>query len=148
MPQTMKGTYKYPDGSQYNGEWSSTGQRHGYGQMTFPDGSQYYGFFENGLCEGSGVMIFSDNSRYEGDFRKGKFNGHGVFIRCDGMKYEGQYQDGKICGLGMVTFSDGTQGLPRNEGYFEGGKLIRREKCPAEIRKAHQAADKARSQHA
>lgn len=59
----MKGTYEYPDGSQYKGEWSNEGQRDGYGIMKFTDGSQYYGLFKSGLCEGQGVMIFNDNSR-------------------------------------------------------------------------------------
>lgn len=60
----MKGTYQYPDGSQYKGDWSDEGQREGYGIMKFTDGSQYYGMFQAGLCEGQGVMVFSDNSRY------------------------------------------------------------------------------------
>jgi len=59
----MKGAYRYPDGSEYNGEWSEEGQRHGYGHMKFPDNAQFYGNFTNGLCQGSGVMVFSDNSR-------------------------------------------------------------------------------------
>lgn len=59
----MKGSYQYPDGSQYKGDWNNDGQREGYGVMKFTDGSQYYGMFKAGMCEGPGVMIFSDNSR-------------------------------------------------------------------------------------
>ena len=59
----MKGTYQYPDGSQYKGEWSDAGQREGYGILKLTDGSSYYGMFSAGLCEGLGVMVFSDNSR-------------------------------------------------------------------------------------
>lgn len=58
----MKGAYRYPDGSEYTGDWME-GQRHGYGVMKFPDGSQYFGIFDNGLCQGTGVMIFNDKSR-------------------------------------------------------------------------------------
>ncbi|XP_060082518.1 MORN repeat-containing protein 4-like [Ylistrum balloti] len=142
----MKTAYKYPDGSEYNGEWSEDGQRQGYGHMKFPDGAQYYGMFVNGLCEGLGVMVFSDNSRYEGEFQQGKFSGMGAFLRCDGMKFEGEFQEGKIRGQGIVTFPDGTHGLPRNEGYFDGNKMLRREKCMAAIQKAKQIADSAKSQ--
>ena len=60
----MRGTYQYPDGSEYKGEWSGEGQREGYGVMKFADGSQYFGMFKAGLCHGLGVMIFSDGSRY------------------------------------------------------------------------------------
>ena len=62
--QEMRGTYQYPDGSEYKGEWSGEGQREGYGVMKFTDGSQYYGMFKAGLCHGLGVMIFGDGSRY------------------------------------------------------------------------------------
>ena len=60
----MKNSYRYPDGSEYNGEWNDDGQRNGFGVMKFPDGSQYYGSFNQGLCDGHGIMIFSDHSRY------------------------------------------------------------------------------------
>lgn len=59
----MQASYKYPDGSEYNGEWSEQGQRQGWGQMSFPDGARYVGRFDNGLCSGCGVMIFRDGSR-------------------------------------------------------------------------------------
>lgn len=50
--------------------------------------------------------------------------------------------------VGLVTFADGTHGLPRNEGFFENNQIVRREKCPAIVRKALQAAERARAQHA
>ena len=59
----MQATYKYPDGSEYTGEWNEQGQRQGSGQMTFADGSRYSGRFDNGLCAGLGVMTFRDRSR-------------------------------------------------------------------------------------
>lgn len=140
----MKNSYRYPDGSEYNGEWNEEGQRDGFGVMKFPDGSQYYGSFKKGMCDGDGIMVFADHSRFEGEFRDGKFNGYGVFERSDGMKYEGQFKDGKIEGLGLVTYSDQTHGLPRNEGYFESNRIIRRQKCHSEIHRARQAAQRAK----
>ncbi|XP_071090337.1 MORN repeat-containing protein 4-like isoform X1 [Haliotis cracherodii] len=144
-PRTMSNSYKYPDGSSYLGNWNENGQRHGYGYMKFADGSQFWGMFDNGLCSGPGVMRFTDGSRYEGDFRQGKFHGYGVFNRCDNMRFEGEYKEGKIWGMGLITFSDKSHGMPRNEGYFEGNKLLRREKCPGIIQRAKDAANKAKS---
>ena len=57
------GAYRYPDGSEYSGEWNSTGQRHGHGHMFFPDRSEFWGSFQNGLCTGPGIMKFADGSR-------------------------------------------------------------------------------------
>ncbi|XP_064630392.1 MORN repeat-containing protein 4-like [Lineus longissimus] len=144
---TTTGTYKYPDGSEYAGEWSEVGMRHGLGHMTFLDGSMYTGRFDAGLCSGLGVMVFADGSRYEGEFMMGKYNGVGVFTRCDGMKFEGEFKNGKIFGSGLLTFADGTNGLPRNEGTFDGNKLTKREKCQPIIQKALLTAERARSQH-
>ncbi|XP_046576894.1 LOW QUALITY PROTEIN: MORN repeat-containing protein 4-like [Haliotis rubra] len=141
----MASSYKYPDGSSYSGNWSENGQRHGYGHMKFADGSEFWGMFDNGLCTGNGVMRFPDGSRYEGEFRQGKFNGYGIFTRCDNMRFEGEFKEGKIWGMGLITFSDKTHGLPRNEGYFEGNKLLRREKCSGIIQRARDAANKAKS---
>ena len=59
----MQAEYKYPDGSEYRGEWTEAGQRQGVGQMTYPDGARYVGRFDNGLCSGVGVMVFKDGSR-------------------------------------------------------------------------------------
>ncbi|XP_041370058.1 MORN repeat-containing protein 4-like isoform X2 [Gigantopelta aegis] len=139
------GAYRYPDGSEYSGEWNSTGQRHGHGHMVFPDKSEFWGSFQNGLCNGPGIMKFADGSRYDGEFHEGKFHGFGVFTRCDHMKFEGEFKDGKISGLGLITFSDQTHGLPRNEGHFEGSKMLQRLKCPGIIQRAREAANYARS---
>merc|ERR1712076_70161 len=117
--------------------------------MSFPDGTSYTGCFENGLAHGLGHMQLSDGSSYEGDFSQGKFSGNGVYVRKDGMRYEGQFRDGKVWGLGLLTFSDGTHGLPRNEGYFEGSKLIERKKgqdTQSAVRNAILAAERARNQ--
>ena len=46
----------------------------------------------------------------------------------------------------MVTFADGTHGLPRNEGFFDGNKLMKREKCSGIVSKAKQSAERATSQ--
>ncbi|KAK2170840.1 hypothetical protein NP493_1132g00000 [Ridgeia piscesae] len=141
----MHAYYKYPDGSEYSGDWSEQGQRHGSGEMKFPDGTRYKGRFENGLCAGHGVMYFADGSSYEGELSNGKFHGFGVFTRQDKMKFEGEFRDGKVWGLGLVTFADGSHGMPRNEGYFEGDALRKQEKCPSAVTKGRQAADRARA---
>lgn len=138
-----QGEYKYPDGSIYNGHWNEQGQRQGYGHISFPDGNNYWGRFENGLYGEVGVMALKNGSRYAGEFKNGNFHGFGVFQRVDGMSFEGEFKDGQIFGMGIVTFSDGTHGLPRNEGFFEQCKITRREKCPAIISKAREVAKKA-----
>ena len=139
----LQALYKYPDGSEYKGEWNQEGQRHGFGTLILNDSTKYIGEFENGLCHGLGVMTFPDGSKYEGEFTYGKFEPCGVFTRCDKMRYEGEFKCGKVNGRGILTFADGSHGLPRNEGLFQDNKLVAREKSTDIIEKANQAAKNA-----
>ena len=117
-------SYKYPDGSEYKGEWNRDGQRHGFGMLILTDGTKYIGEWVNGLCHGLGIMVFSDGSKYEGEFHCGTYNNLGVFTRCDQMKYEGEFKEGKVIGRGLMTFTDGTHGLPRNEGNLRSKEIL------------------------
>lgn len=137
-----KGSFTYSSGEEYRGEWKE-GRRHGTGQLTFADGSAYVGHFENGLFHGCGVLSFADGSRYEGEFVQGKFSGVGVFTRYDNMTFEGEFKGGRVDGFGLLTFPDGSHGVPRNEGFFENNKLLRREKCQAVIQRAQSASKSA-----
>ncbi len=56
------------------------------------------------------------------------------------MRFEGQFKDGCIRGHGLVTFPDGTNGIPRNEGLFEQDKMVTRGKCDQVIQDANMAA--------
>ncbi|XP_022184579.2 MORN repeat-containing protein 4 homolog isoform X1 [Nilaparvata lugens] len=140
------GAYQFNDGTRYVGDWNDRGQKHGFGQMTLPDSTRYHGTFHNGLCSGLGVMYFPDGAKYEGELMQGWFHGHGVFWRADGMKFEGEFRGGRIWGLGMVTFNDGSHGFPRNEGFFQDCRLIRKKRCPEVIQKAQKVALLARAQ--
>ncbi|XP_038070826.1 MORN repeat-containing protein 4-like [Patiria miniata] len=139
---TNQGVYKYPDGDEYKGEWLE-GKRHGVGQLILADKSVYIGNFDQGLCSGMGVMVFPDGTKYEGEFQQGRFDGVGVFTRSDGMMFEGQFKQGKVSGLGLLTFADGTNGLPRNEGVFEGTRLVERRKASDYVTRARQVAQQA-----
>jgi hypothetical protein len=60
--------------------------------------------------------LHADHSKYEGEFKDGKYHGFGVFQRGDNMKYEGTFVNGSAKGMGLLTFPDGTNGRPRQEG--------------------------------
>ena len=80
-----------------------------------------------------------------GEFHQGKFHGFGVYTRCDGMRYEGRFCDGAPKGAGMITFPDGTNGQPRQEGYYDGNKFLRRMDVSEELLKARKSAERARN---
>ncbi|XP_070522522.1 MORN repeat-containing protein 4 homolog isoform X2 [Cardiocondyla obscurior] len=140
------GAYKYDDGTKYIGDWNRKGLKHGAGLLVFPNGTRYDGAFQNGLCSGLGVIVFPDGAKYEGEFMQGWFHGHGVFWRADGMKFEGEFRGGRVWGLGLVTFADGSHGFPRNEGFFQDCRLVRRRRCPDIIQRAQKISMMARTQ--
>ena len=60
------------------------------------------------------------------------------------MKFEGRFQEGRVNGPGLITFPNGDHGRPRNEGIFEGTKIVRRENVTDTVKHARVCAAKAR----
>ena len=50
-PQEGEGTYHFPDGRKYSGQWSND-QKHGQGTMEWPDGCAYTGAYIKDLRDG------------------------------------------------------------------------------------------------
>ncbi|XP_050507010.1 MORN repeat-containing protein 4 homolog [Diabrotica virgifera virgifera] len=147
LPIAADGGHRYNDGTSYVGTWNTEGKRQGEGHLQLPDGTRYDGMFENGLFHGIGVLRFPDGAKYEGEFFDGWFHGYGIFWRSDGMKHEGEFRAGKIWGLGLTTFSDNTNGFPRNEGFFHDCQMKTSSRCPQVIKKAQRVAFMARNQY-
>ena len=78
-----KGTYTFPDGSTYVGEYKG-GNRHGQGTYTYPDGRKYVGEYKDGKQHEQGTFTFPDGGKYVGGWRDNKpWNGtvydkHGI----------------------------------------------------------------------
>ena len=47
--------------------------------------------------------------------------------------------------VGLLTFTDGSHGLPRQEGKFDCGKLVEQSDCQSQVKKAQDAAVTARN---
>ncbi len=67
-----KGTYTYPNGTQYKGEWKDK-KRHGYGVWLRPDGMKYEGEWENDKPKGQGTLTYPDGRIKCGEWDNGKF---------------------------------------------------------------------------
>lgn len=48
--------------------------------------------------------------------------------------------------LGLVTFNDHTHGFPRNEGFFQDCRMVRKKKCPEIVQRSQKIALMARAQ--
>lgn len=101
-----QGTYRWPDGIYYTGEWD--GDRHGFGRQYWPDGGRYEGEWEDGQRHGQGTRWYSDGDRYEGQWKEGKRSGYGTYYWANGRKFEGNYMNGSREGEGAYYDSDGS----------------------------------------
>ncbi len=82
--------------------------RNGTGTFVYPDGSRYEGEWENGKENGFGVCHLADGERYRGEWRDGKRSGKGTCVFSDGKVYSGQWDDGKENGVGtLITYPHG-----------------------------------------
>ena len=53
---------------------------HGQGTYTYPDGRKYVGEYKYGQPNGHGTLTWSDVEKYVGEFKDGKPNGQGTKI--------------------------------------------------------------------
>ena len=61
VPDTDQGTYTWPDGTKYVGEFKS-GNRTGQGTQTWPDGSKYEGEWKDNIAN-DGLYYLPDGSK-------------------------------------------------------------------------------------
>ena len=145
-----QGTFTYSDGSVYVGQWKN-GQRNGQGVYTTSSGSRYKGQWENDQFDGQGVYHYSDGSTYEGHWKNSQRNGQGIYTTSNGSKYQGQWKNGKLVGKGIFITSDGKQfvGLFNGEGKLIGSYITLAEakaRAKAEAKKKAEAEARARAE--
>jgi hypothetical protein len=124
--KTGEGTYAYPDGSKYEGQFKA-GKIDGFGTWYFTNGDKYVGSFANSFPHGKGTLYKSGGSRQTGEWRQGEFygssliesgkvgcvegnckDGEGVFVFDGGTaKYTGSFKNSKPNGTGACVFSNG-----------------------------------------
>lgn len=129
------GTYLWPNGDKYVGEWKD-GKRNGRGSFIWPEGDRYVGEWKNDKNNGDGNYIYSDglsqyivaltNAEAEGyGCVKGDcVNGLGTYTWLSGAKYVGDFENGKRNGLGIYSFPNGQRIL----GIWDNGRYVGKEK--------------------
>ena len=102
------GTYTWPDGTRYVGEWQddkSTGQ----GTTTWgPEsewfGDTYVGEFIDGQFNGQGTYTYASGDVYVGEWQNHQRNGQGTYTYASGDVYVGENKDDKPNGQGTYTY--------------------------------------------
>ncbi len=113
------GTYRYPDGSEYSGDFRNA-KMHGQGTYVYAGrGEKYVGDWRNGVINGQGTYYYRSGNRYEGDWRNGRKNGQGTYYYTDrGDKYVGDFKNDQPNGQGVYYYSNGD----RYEGEWSNGR--------------------------
>jgi len=101
------GLCKWPDGSEYQGEWRSN-QITGNGAYFSAQGSRKYkGQWLESAKHGTGYYSWPDGRSYCGQYNKDQASGFGVFVWPDGSKYEGEWKAAKQHGMGRYVEKEG-----------------------------------------
>ncbi|CDW79672.1 UNKNOWN [Stylonychia lemnae] len=140
------GTYIWPDGSEYVGEFNGchieglgtmklerevikgkwrNGKLHGEGERKFMDGEKYIcKNWINGKMFGKGEHHTKDGSFF-GYFQENKESGRGKKVsHVDGYQYEGYFENGLFCGQGKQIFKNGDVYIGEFKDGFRHGKGI------------------------
>ena len=132
------GTYAYPDGSIYEGQFLG-GKPNGRGDFTYPDKERYVGNFKSGLPHGNGILHRPDGKQTVGAWREGEYignpridygregcisgdckNGRGVYVyKGSTAKFTGTFKNGMPHGEGVAFYANGE----RYEGDWAAGSF-------------------------
>lgn len=136
--QNGQGTFAYPDGSKYDGQFAE-GRLEGLGTWYFTNGDRYVGAFRANFPHGKGTLYTADGMVTRGMWRDGEYagaeearpermgcvsgdceNGQGTYVYKDATAtYTGQFRQGQPHGLGVIRYTNGS----RYEGEWSGGQF-------------------------
>lgn len=116
--QNGQGAYRYPDGSEYSGEFHNA-KMHGQGTYVYAGrGEKYVGEWRNGAINGEGTYYYRSGNRYQGEWRNGRKNGQGTYTYANGEKYVGEFANDQPNGQGVYYYRNGD----RYEGEWRNGR--------------------------
>ena len=145
-----KGTYTFPSGSRYTGEFKD-GEVSGYGVCAYKSGGKYEGMWKSRFPEGKGTRTYKDGSVAKGNWHRGQLwdeddnpvfsknsddgtdiqagcllgdcqSGLGLYAFPDGSKYEGEFKTGKADGWGTFFYTNGDRYIGNFKSNFSDGK--------------------------
>ena len=70
--------------------------RNGLGTYAYPDGRIYVGEFKDGSFHSRGIYSWPDGRVYVGEFKDGKRNGEGTLTRPEGKVESGHWENSKL----------------------------------------------------
>ncbi len=134
-----QGTYTYPSGEKYVGEWKNGNRWKGHGTYFNEGEKKYVGEWKDGKpwkghgtysltgdyynCKvikptGLGLENKCKEGKFVGEWKDGEFHGQGTLTWFDGRKFVGEFKDTKEHGQGTYTYKSGRKRV----GEFRKGK--------------------------
>jgi len=129
---------------------------HGHGVFWRADGMKFEGEFRGGRIWGLGKLNSQPTTKYmciKANQLEELLNFQLKSIKSNIINYRFSTNTPILKRLlfllicsGLVTYNDGSHGFPRNEGFFQDCRLVRKRPCPEIIHKAQKISLLARTQ--
>lgn len=148
--QNGQGTYAFPDGSKYDGQFSG-GRPEGLGTLYYTNGDRYVGGFRANLLHGKGTLYTAEGEDITGVWKDGDYvaksdapatrlgciagdcqEGTGTYVYKDATAtYTGTFRNGKPYGTGQIQYTNGDRYVGEwQEGAFHGAGTLYPRKGP------------------
>ena len=112
-----RGTFTYPNGDVFEGEWVSGWRADGFGVMRWSDGGQYEGEWKRDRRHGSGKMRYPNGDVFEGTWHSdARVDGEGKMIYANGDLYTGSFRADQRAGDGTIVYSGVGSATPCAQG--------------------------------
>jgi len=106
-------SYRFNDGSSYEGGLSAAGRPDGFGIRHWDNGRSLEGMWKDGAIEGSAILRYNEKAFYEGRLIDTVRQGEGVMHYENGYVFSGTWEaDRRI--YGTLTFPDGVTSITGN----------------------------------
>lgn len=127
-----KGTYIFPNGNRYEGEWMDD-MKSGYGILFYVNGEKYEGFWELDKAHGKGTLTYINGTKYVGDFKNASKHGkvmphsrkeltfkQGDLFYSNGDTFSGEWKNDRANGQGVLVYANGN----RYEGNWKDDRVM------------------------
>lgn len=92
----------------YQGYFTKSQKKHGFGIVKWEDGSKLYSIFDNNKTNGIARFIDESSQVFIGEYVNNRPYGYGIYLEKNEVNYEGYWVNNNLDSYGIESWKDGT----------------------------------------